>query len=444
MAAKLPPFIVWRDGRPRFIPGARERGLGFKGEDLRHDGATGPRTGAWFSFEQAAAWGEAKHRDVLVARASGRRIRKPAAPRARTVEALLDEFLAAIQAERDRALARGRKPALTQEAIDSYAKTARAVVFTPEPRAAAADRRARAAAAELLGQPAPQRARELFATTSVTAIGPPELRDFYAYAKDARGHHMAIGMISVISAAWTWGRESTAWRLPANPRHDMQFDRPDGRVHLIALERFVQLVCAADLIGMPSIGDAFYLGLWTGQRQTDRLGLVDAGLEAGRRRLKQSKTGEIINIKEAPALAARLAAARARAAAIALRLGRRSRPDTIVVDEATGEPYNGTTYRHRYGEVRAAAVAGIKAPDGSWALAPMPACADDRDQDLRDTCVILLHRSGCGPLEICDITGHSYASIQTIIKHYLGRDATRADAAIDKLADFVARSGSAV
>lgn len=438
---KLPPFIVWRDGRPRFVPAQRERALGFKGEDLRHDGAQGPKTGRWFTFEEATSWGEDRHDAILAARASGRRIRKPAAPQARTIETLLADFLAAIRAERERALAHGRKPALTADAIDSYAKSARAVTFTPETRGAAKDRRAREAAAELLGQPAPQRPRELFAATSITAIGPPELRDFFEYAKDARGHHMAIGMISVISAAWTWGRESAAWRLGPNPRHDMEFDRPEGRVHLIALERFIQIVAAADALGMPSIGDAFYLGLFTGQRQTDRLALADEGLDEGRRRFKQSKTGEILRIREAPALAARLAAAKARTAAIALRLGQRpeARAETIIVDEETGRAYNGTTYRHRFAEVRAAAAAGIPGR-----LEPMPDCAGDRDQDLRDTCVILLHRSGCTALEICDITGHSYASIQTIIKHYLGRDSTRADAAIDKLAAFVAAQGGGV
>jgi hypothetical protein len=30
------PFIALRDDRPRFVPGIRERALGFKGQDLRH------------------------------------------------------------------------------------------------------------------------------------------------------------------------------------------------------------------------------------------------------------------------------------------------------------------------------------------------------------------------------------------------------------------------
>ena len=44
------------------------------------------------------------------------------------------------------------------------------------------------------------------------------------------------------------------------------------------------------------------------------------------------------------------------------------------------------------------------------------------DQDLRDTCVMLLDRAGCDLLTICDITGHSYRSAQTIVKHYRARN----------------------
>ena len=71
--AKLPPFIYWRDGRPRFIPGRAERKLGFKGEDLRGDSIDGVKTGPWLTFEQAVAWGKAKNAEILTARATGRR-----------------------------------------------------------------------------------------------------------------------------------------------------------------------------------------------------------------------------------------------------------------------------------------------------------------------------------------------------------------------------------
>ncbi|MDA9512187.1 hypothetical protein XI04_03765 [Bradyrhizobium sp. CCBAU 11430] len=63
------------------------------------------------------------------------------------------------------------------------------------------------------------------------------------------------------------------------------------------------------------------------------------------------------------------------------------------------------------------------------------------DQDLRDTCVMLLDRAGCDLLTICDITGHSYRSAQTIVKHYRARNAARADSGIDRLELQVRKEG---
>ena len=63
------------------------------------------------------------------------------------------------------------------------------------------------------------------------------------------------------------------------------------------------------------------------------------------------------------------------------------------------------------------------------------------DQDIRDTRVILLDRAGNHLLSICDVTGHSYQSAQTIMKHYRARNAKRADVAIDRLVAFMSKEG---
>jgi hypothetical protein len=88
--------------------------------------------------------------------------------------------------------------------------------------------------------------------------------------------------------------------------------------------------------------------------------------------------------------------------------------------------------------------------DGAWRLKPCPSLMfvngageldQKHDQDLRDTCVMLLDRAGCDLLTICDITGHSYRSAQTIVKHYRARNADRADAGIDRLELQVSKEG---
>jgi hypothetical protein len=142
-----------------------------------------------------------------------------------------------------------------------------------------------------------------------------------------------------------------------------------------------------------------------------------------------------------------LESARARVAAIKLKLGLREMPETIVVDEATGRAYNEHTYRHLFAEIRDLAFKG----SNEFALQPCPSLmfmnertnAPDfkHDQDLRDTCVILLDRAGNDLLSISDVTGHSYQSAQLIMKHYRARNPDRADAAIDKLAAFITKEG---
>jgi hypothetical protein len=219
-------------------------------------------------------------------------------------------------------------------------------------------------------------------------------------------------------------------------------------VVLVTIAEFQAWVAAADALGRPSIGDSFYLALFTGQRQTDRLIMRDESEVDGRHAFRQSKTGELVDIKEAPQLTARLDAARARVAAITLRLGLRERPREIVINEANGQPYDDSTYRHWVSAARDLAVKG----SNELGLHPCPSLRfinargepdAKHDQDLRDTCVMLLDRAGCDLLTICDITGHSDKSAQTIVKHYRARNPDRADQGIDRLVLQVRKEGMA-
>jgi hypothetical protein len=240
------------------------------------------------------------------------------------------------------------------------------------------------------------------------------------------------------SAAYTWGGLDRRWRLGPNPRHALELPRPEGRIVVFSDAEVRALDAAAAVLGRASIGDAIWLGLFTSQRQRDRLLLQDEGLVDGRRQIRQSKTGKLVLVKEAPQLTARLEQARARVAAI--KLARGTRPRTIIVDETTGDSYNQITYRHVFAEVRELAIEGA----AEHGLPPCPSLAGKRDQDLRDTAVTWLARAGCTLLEICAISGHSVASVQTIIKHYLGDQACLADAGIDKLVAWLQREGIAI
>jgi len=83
----------------------------------------------------------------------------------------------------------------------------------------------------------------------------------------------------------------------------------------------------------------------------------------GRHAFRQSKTGELVDIKEAAQLTARLNAARARVKALKLRLQLETVPPELVVNEDNGEPYDESTYRHWVSTARNIAVFGFLARD---------------------------------------------------------------------------------
>lgn len=411
-------YVPYRDGRPRFVAGPGLRGLGFAGRDLKHD------DGRWFSFEEARAW-SIENDKAIAAKRSGAPAPKPKAPpRARSIEVLLLDWHASDAVQ-----------SLSPRTIEGYDRQISAIIYKPQ---SGADRAA--------GR---ERVKEGFAVKLLDAVGKPEVVAFIEYQKRVRGHHMALASRAVISAAFTWGESSTRWRLTANPAARLRFKRPKGRIVIYTDAEIRALRAAAaalpalvlkdgTVVTRRSIGTSTMLGLFTGQRQGDRISLSDGGLQDGRRMFRQSKTGVVVAIPETPDLRAEIEAAAAHAAAIKLRTG--TRGETIVLDETTGLPYNEHTFRHVFGDVRELAIKG----SNEYALAPCPSLAGKRDADLRDTAVTWLARAGCTMPEIASITGHSLASIHSIMKHYLAITPELADAAIGKLVDWMKREGMAV
>ena len=114
---------------------------------------------------------------------------------------------------------------------------------------------------------------------------------------------------------------------------------------------------------MPEIDLPPTLRVFTGQRQTDRLIMRNESDVEGRHAFRQSKTGELVDIKEAAQLPARLNAARARVKALKLRLQLETVPPELVVNEDNGEPYDKSTYRHWVSTARNIAAFGFLARD---------------------------------------------------------------------------------
>lgn len=386
----------WRDGRPRFSPGPKLRVLGFDGEDLKKD------DGSWMNLVEAQAWVEAKQKEIDQARQRKHETRKigrrsPATsgrPVAiYTVGDLFEDYWRTPRLRgQDIVDGKRRQKALSPATIRDYRGKARALE---------------------------QYDVELW-HSAVTALDTPILYGLYEELWRDKGLSMARGILAVLSAAISWGVKRGKVKLAGNPALGLGMQTPEPRVRAGEPDEMRALVAAADTSGRPEIGDAIMLALWTGQRQSDRLALVDAGLVDGRRIFKQSKTGAIVAIKEAPELEARLSAARDRRQ----RLFGNVEPladAPVILDEKQKRPFNGDHYRHLYADIRDAAAVGC------------PSLEDFQERDLRDTAVTWLARAGATVPEICAVTGHSTASATAILKHYLARHPELADSAIAKM-----------
>lgn len=435
------PYVLWREGRPRFEPGPAVRRLGFSGEDLRHP------DGRWFTRGEALDWSEDFARRLEARRAqveSAGRLKakkRKGGPRPAlyTVAMLFQEWRNPEINPRfgvaDTAVGKRRQKPLAENTKANYRDGAAAIERTD---------------ADLYN-------------SAVAAIDGEIAYGLYERIWEERGLSAARRAIATLSSAISWGMRRGRVRLAVNPCKGLSMQTPEPRLRVAGREEIAALVAAADALGRPEIGDAIMLGVWTGQRQSDRLALVahKDGLHRGRRLFRQHKTGAIVAILEAPQLAARLAAS----------AERRRRADVVnahvILDERRWRPFLRDHYRHLFGEIRAAAVAGIvRDVDGSVivcdsepvtpaparrrrpmtttfagrisagmapVVSPLPSLADLRDQDLRDTCVTWMALGGATIPEIVSVTGHSAESANSILRHYLASHPEMADAGIRKM-----------
>jgi integrase len=385
------PYGAWRDGRPRFIPGARERAIGFKGRDLKHD------DGRWFDLGEAHAYLIARRDEIRAQRKSGKKLKSPPVPRGRAVGDLWNAYTAS---DKFKALA-----ASSQLSYEKWIKPLRTEAVWLAPTG---------------------------------ALDPIILKAVHETIMAARGLAMANGMMSALSAALAWGRlhgwlPKVHGQIANNPASRLDLPGAAVRIRIGTDAEIRSLVEASDrvLVGglaLSAIGDATLTGLFSGQRKKDVLEFVPGELTNSRIELVQSKTRARVSIPMAPRLVERIAAGRARRA----KAGYRVVSQNIVIHEGTGLPYHGGTFAEHFQMVRAEAVKAC------------PSVADFTFPDLRDTAVTWYARAGCTVPEIASITGHSLASIYAILKHYLALDAELADNAVKKLVDYMEREGLAV
>ena len=394
--------VAWRDGRPRYVPGPKHRAIGMKGQDLRHP------DGRWFTAEEAMRWTSkvlaARLAEIRAAKAAGKRRPRARAPGIYTVEDLFHDLWQSPKFTGGRGGAAGRRVLAERTVLDYKQKAGSLVQFDPE-----------------------------LAGSDIRALTKPILIGLFERLWREKGHHMAHGVMAVLRLALTHAERHG--RIHANPARGLGLETPSERLRVGSLEEMQRLIRTADAIGETMVGHAIMLGLMTGQRQGDRLALQDAGHDEGVRRFRQAKTGAIVEIPETPQLTQRLAQARAEREAWGVKV------TEIIVDLRSRKRFTTYSYGKRFARVRAAAIAGVRAEDGSWIVEPTPSLDGFRDQDLRDTAVTWLARAGCSIPEIRSITGHDEESIFKILKHYLAVDAEIARHAIGKLTGYLEEKG---
>lgn len=207
-------------------------------------------------------------------------------------------------------------------------------------------------------------------------------------------------------------------------------------------EAVAVFVAAADRLGRHSIGTAVLLNEWLGQREGDILRMPRQALRNGRLVLRQNKTGAgvMLPIGGVEHLMQRFREEEARQRA---RIGDGvPLPLTILVNETTGLPYKEDNFRHLFAEIRA--TAAKDAPAGFQVDYLMPgrnssdagAFTIRMEQltfmQLRHTAVTRLGEAECDNSLIATITGHSQATVGTIIERYMVRTAKMAGLAFGK------------
>lgn len=387
------PYVAWRNGRPRFVPSATMRLQGSKGEDLRND------DGTWLDAAQALQWSQEFARQLAAekrkAKPKSRNTALPAPPPVQPafpVSSLFDEWsnLAKNPGWAD----------ISEKTQYEYRHKGKVIEkYLPD-----------------------------VWQSEAAALTKPICLGMYDILRQQAGLSQASATMRTLGTALTWAMDRG--RLPdmlVNPAHKLRMKTPPPRVRFGTREEIAQIVAVADAIGRPEFGDMIILGVWSGQRQNDRLLFQVAGRDKGRITLRQMKTKAIVNMPEAPLLRARLEASEKRR-----KLAEVIAPN-VILDEKRWTPFKRHHYSHKFKDLRLAAAKGLPATAARKAIAPMPSLKTLRDQDLRDTAVTWLAMAGCTIPEICAITGHEIKSAYEILKHYLALNPEMADSAMAKL-----------
>jgi hypothetical protein len=368
-------YCIWREGRPRFVPGPGLQKLGFKSRDLKHP------SGTWFTLDETKLFS-----DNLLKQAKGRKDMKeqgkrlPPIPKAR-VYTVAQLFKDLFEKHPRMGSVKSKQKQLAKDTVRNYRNFANTLM---------------------------QHDPEVWASP-VLAISHKVAWQIYNTLYTQRGLHVARHVIATCRMAWSWAcKEGMA---DANPFMRLGMETPQGRVRVASADDLRYLISLMDVDGRHDVADLTLLGLFTAQRQKDRLALEGGRIVNGRFHFTQSKTGKQIECPVIPLLAERLAANRKR------REYHKLAWPHVVINETEQRPWVRDTFRHIFHKfVMKAAM-------------ERPSLAGFRDQDLRDTALSWAKQGGADFNARRQLSGHAANAEGMEEKHYTGA-ASQGDAAM--------------
>jgi integrase len=462
--AKLPRYVKWRKGRPRWelggMGGQRLRDKGWISIDLKDSDKQ------WLSFEDATVAGDALNEAVdawregeaapsretlqtLIDRCPGgsaaiinqskQFVAKPADDRGLTINHFIDAHLADMMGQapgtRNNYTKRAKplrlwlgefKPHQIQPShAQSFHKTLLDVSFWKDEhnqlRRSQGDRGLMDA--HSIVRDWSYARKEALRERRLEAWD--ELEDH----RDAPGYNMAYSVCNYASIMWGWARRHKNLNI-ANPFSDMDLTSPRGRVRYVDPAEVLHLIEVADANGLEHIGDVVIAALHTVQRGSDLIKLTWQDFDRGHFRITQKKGKKPVRPVVTDALRRRGIEMRVRQA----RLMHLKDPATVLgpmLRDAEGVPY---TKRDQLTDV----YAKLRAIAGET----MPSLLDSKLHDMRDTGFTRAYMANDFDLKrACEISGHSLNSANMIFKSYLAQHPEIAERAAKGYDDWMASKG---
>lgn len=376
----LPPYFVWRDGRPRWQPGPAMRARGYKGRDLK------VADGAWLT--KGAAIDAAERINAAVAGEQPLPV-----PAARS----LDAVFAAYQSKRH------FKVELAERTRKDYLDHM-----------------------SLLSQWAGDR--------PVASISREEVEDLRDALIEGRGLSRGGAILRTLRLTMNFARDTLRW-IDWNVANKLGVAKPKGRTVIWTPAEIRAFVAAADWCGRPSQGDALLMAVCTAQQRVDILTAPPMVREEGVYRMTRRKTGRVCYIPASKPLEARLAKMRARNAKKFP--GVTFSTELVCTDRGTPYKDDGYFFNDEHRAVRALASGllfsiedAIRALMGApprlrnLPFTPVPSLWHKQFADTRDTGVTMIFAFTKDIGRTATVSGHSLKRAQEIIdEHYFARSA---------------------